>query len=64
MLCQLWELGKSVMANKLRTITLEGKKWRLASIHGGIIKWAWLVNVKHPMEQVRFSYSEFERLED
>lgn len=52
------------MSSNLRTITLENKRWRLASIQGGIIKWAWLVNIKNANEQVRFPYEEFKRLEE
>jgi hypothetical protein len=52
------------MSKEKRTIKLNGKVWRLASIRGGPdLYWAWLVNVKNPNDQIRFSYQEFKRLE-
>lgn len=36
--------------------TIDGKRWRIAAIHGAPARrWAWLVNIDRPAEQVRLS---------
>lgn len=36
--------------------TIDGKRWRIAAIHGAPARrWAWLVNIDRPREQVRLS---------
>lgn len=44
------------MAAQVFHTSFDGKQWRIAAIHGfAPHRWAWLVNINMPTEQVRLS---------